>query len=295
MAPGIINFVCSSMLVLLSASAGAGAALAETLSEQLSKPIPEPHTKAEMNYHGVPFDLENPKYKEPLVPLSKYGIAGEAFYARKDGLNAPYYRCICPESESESLQLRKTVAEKLQHINRKLSLLGVELYVYDAYRPVSCQTKLWNYFIDEARKKLGSAAPEEEVIKYAGTYCGDPRKFNPDDWKTWPSHSTGGAVDLTLKRKNGELLFMGSIFDDDSEITHSDHFEKESKSSKLPVSYAEALKNRRILYNAMIEEGFINYHSEWWHYEYGTQMWALVSAQKDQKAFYGTVYNGEIK
>lgn len=288
-----IKLVRSTILLLLLSMLFA----AKTNSETLAKAIPEPAIKSEsaQTYHGILFDADDPRYKESMVPLKKYGIAGEAFYARKDRLNAPYYRCVCPESEEQSLQLRKTVAEKLKRINSKLAAQGIELYVYDAYRPVSCQTKLWNYFIEEAKQKLGKDASERDVIKYAGTYCADPRKFDAKDFKTWPTHSTGGAVDLTLKRKGGELLFMGSIFDDDSEITNTNHFELLNKEKTLCPSYKEAMNNRRILYWAMNDEGFTNYHNEWWHYEYGTQMWIQDSGQKDKKAFYGTVYNGHIQ
>ena len=38
----------------------------------------------------------------------------------------------------------------------------------------------------------------------------------------------------------------------------------------------EIKNNRRILYNAMISEDFVNLPSEWWHYDYGDKVWASV-------------------
>ena len=40
-----------------------------------------------------------------------------------------------------------------------------------------------------------------------------------------------------------------------------------------------ARENRRILYYAMIEAGFTNLPSEWWHYEYGTKFWSYFKGR----------------
>ena len=46
-------------------------------------------------------------------------------------------------------------------------------------------------------------------------------------------HSTGGAVDLTIcKIRNGEPLYMGSIFDDATELAHTDYFEIDGRKPK---------------------------------------------------------------
>jgi zinc D-Ala-D-Ala dipeptidase len=84
-------------------------------------------------------------------------------------------------------------------------------------------------------------------------------------------HTTGGAVDLTLMDKNGEPIEMGT----------------EVNASPLKSDYATytaakniskwAKKNRALLSEVMIEAGFVNYPTEWWHWSYGDKYWALQS------------------
>lgn len=234
-----------------------------------------------LDYHNIPFDSHHRLSKEPLVDLAQVGIAGENFYSRSDGLNAPYYKKVCA---SKQLFVRRTVAGKLLQVNDLLRPYGVELFVLDAYRHISCQRELWTYFVELARKKLGPA-DEKAVKALAGRYCSDPSKFDPKNSATWPTHTTGGAVDLTLRRLNsGEELFMGSIFDDPSEQSHSAFYET-LPVDQIGVSETEARRNRRLLNWAMSKVGFANFPYEWWHFDYGTQMW--VQNGKAHEAFYG--------
>lgn len=255
-----------------------------------SKPIPaKSYTASASSYHELPINVSGPLNQEPLVDIADYGIAGEAFYARKDKLNAPYFRCICPEDSP--LKLRRGTAKKLQEVNKRLSPLGLELFVFDAHRPNSCQKALWDYFLASARHILGPGASEDEVRKYANTYCANPTSYDVSNPKTWSSHVTGGAADLTIRRKTtGELVFMGSTFDDDSDVSFTRHFEDYNKSSAKPFSTsdAEARRNRRLLYWVMTEAGFANLADEWWHFDYGTQLWAQIT-KPDKDAFYGAI------
>ncbi|CAK2155539.1 hypothetical protein VCRA2116O234_510012 [Vibrio crassostreae] len=59
---------------------------------------------------------------------------------------------------------------------------------------------------------------------------------------------------------------MGTQFDENSLRSWSCALEHSSE--------AKQANNRRLLYNAMIGAGFTNLPSEWWHYDYGNQMWA---------------------
>ena len=128
-------------------------------------------------------------------------------------------------------------------------------------------------------------------------YCSDPRQFDPKDARTWPTHITGGAIDVTLRnRETKEHLFFGGVFDDPSEITHTAYFESalvalEGDTEQMPLSDQEALKNRRLLYWAMASVGFMNYAFEWWHFDLGTQLWAANRSmtQDDEQiyAWYG--------
>jgi D-alanyl-D-alanine dipeptidase len=225
-----------------------------------------------LDYHDVPITAQN----DPMVNLRTYHIAGDQYYARRDGLNPPYYKQVCVHDKGELLA-RKSVATKLAAVNQLLRPYGVELYVYDSYRPVDCQRALWRYFTNA----VGSDA---------GKYCSDPTGFDPRNSKTWPTHATGGAIDLTLRSiATHELLYMGTVFDDASEASYTNAFEPANGESNS-ASIVEAQRNRRLLYWAMHSQGFTNYPYEWWHFDYGTQMWVKNSSQlktKPTRAIYG--------
>ncbi len=100
------------------------------------------------------------------------------------------------------------------------------------------------------------------------------------------SHSTGGALDLILTGPEGISLFLGSPYDYPGEISHTRYFERQlEQGATLRDREQEALENRRLLYHVMIAAGFVNYASEWWHFEYGTQRWAAACGHK--AALYG--------
>lgn len=63
---------------------------------------------------------------------------------------------------------------------------------------------------------------------------------------------------------------MGTLFDDFTDRAWTDHFENYEDNE-------DVRKNRRLLYNAMIEAGFTNLSSEWWHYDYGDKFWAYFT------------------
>ena len=213
----------------------------------------------------------SPLYAEELSNLSYLGLSTASYYAAFDLLNPPYYRAL--NGAATSLQCRKTVATKLLEADNFLRPCGIALHVWDAQRSLKCQKALWDYFVEDARRKK-PAASQDEWTENAKIYCSDPSQFNSDDPTTWPSHLTGGAVDLTLKRiSTGELLFMGGVFDDPSEISHTAYFEAFAAKELLTPSNFEARRNRRLLYWVMNRFGFSNFSNEWWHYDWGTQMW----------------------
>jgi len=243
------------------------------------------------SYHDIPFDATDSRANEPLVRLDGYGIVGESFYARTDGGNAPYNRKI--DGAAERIWCRKTVAEKLARVNDRLKAFGVELFVFDAYRPIKCQKGLWDFFWKKVAHDNPQAS-EEERRSICLTIVSDPTRFQRTDSKTWPLHSSGGAVDLTLrKRGTRELLDMGAGFDELSANSTSDAFERKLAAGEIAENDPR-LQNRRLLHWAMTQEGFTNYHLEWWHFDYGNQGHVLYAKllglpNAPQAAWYGYV------
>lgn len=259
-----------------------------------NKPIP---TRADAPtaaaYAGVPVDRSNPRGRESLVNVADYGVAGDGYYARTDGHNAPYYRAF--DAAYSVVRSRRSVTERLRAVNETLPPYGVELFALNGFRPVALQQQLWAFFMAQADVELTHPS-EAERVAFAATYCSDPRRFDPGNSRTWPVHATGGAIDITLRvRGTKEFLFMGGIFDDPDPISHTAFIEAEMArrggADRLTVSERDALRNRRLLYWAMTEQGFANYAYEWWHFDWGTQLWAIDSAPADgdepRRAWYG--------
>ena len=258
---------------------------------ELDRPIPwREGAPTALDYGAIRVDPHHPRAAEPLVDLAALGIAGTSYYARTDGLNAPYGRAFA--SALPAIWCRRSVAERLGAVNRALAAHGVELYVLNAYRPVALQEELWAFFLAQAKVVLDD--PDEAAcVAFAGEYCSDPENFDPADSRTWPTHATGGAVDTTLRlRGSGELLYMGGIFDDPSEVSHTAHLERRlAAGDRLSASELAALRNRRLLYWTMRAADFANYPYEWWHFDWGTQLWVLdcraTTDAAPQAAWYG--------
>ena len=93
------------------------------------------------------------------------------------------------------------------------------------------------------------------------------------DTKVPPAHTTGGAIDLTLLDPEGRELPMGV----DSMLLRIRPVQRIFEGTREHVQGAEdeqVRENRRLLYYAMIDAGFTNLPSEWWHYDYGDRFWA---------------------
>ena len=126
--------------------------------------------------------------------------------------------------------LRRETAAKLSRVQETLEKAGLGLKIFDGYRPLSVQKKMWARFPVEG-------------------YVANPAKGS--------NHNRGAAVDLTLVDLEGHELAMPSGYDEFSERSHRDY----TGGSKA------ALKNREILQKAMEKEGFRGISTEWWHFD----------------------------
>ncbi len=134
--------------------------------------------------------------------------------------------------KSSRVYLIKEVAEQLVKVNQYLKdNYKLQIKIYDGYRPLSVQKKMWEIIPDER-------------------YVANPSKGS--------RHNRGCAVDLTLIDSTGNELDMGTPYDDFTEKSHIDFKE-------LPE---HVLNNRKILREAMMKFGFIPLQTEWWHFDY---------------------------
>ncbi|NIR37665.1 MAG: M15 family metallopeptidase [Actinobacteria bacterium] len=162
--------------------------------------------------------------------------------------NLENYRVAGWTHAVEGTWLRASVADRLGRVADRLPA-DWELYVFDAWRPLELQAELF-----EAAYALPGTEPDFMA----------PASVDP---ATPPPHVTGGAVDLGLGWR-GIPLAPGGPFDDRTANAHTDALEQQP---------GPARELRRFLYWSMRAEGFVVFHHEWWHFEYGTRGWAALT------------------
>lgn len=191
---------------------------------------------------------QNEAYAEPVehkiedttfVNLKEYSkdFIYDMKYATDDNfLKAKVYDC------AECFLRLKTV-KALIEANKDFIKKGYKIKLYDCYRPLSIQQKMWTIVSN----------PE---------YVADPKKGS--------IHNRGGAVDISLVDAKGKELEMGTAFD---------FFGPEAGHNYTKFS-KEILANRKFLKKIMTQNGFNSFDSEWWHYNLKTGLKDPVSNQK---------------
>ncbi|WP_263649833.1 M15 family metallopeptidase [Rasiella rasia] len=128
--------------------------------------------------------------------------------------------------------LQQEVAEALLKANQYFCEKGYRIKLYDCYRPLSIQKKMW------------AKVPRP-------TYVANP-------YGKGSIHNKGAAVDITLVTLDDCFVDMGSDYDFFGRESHIDNFNFS----------AEILANRKLLREGMKKFGFGTVRTEWWHYSY---------------------------
>lgn len=137
-------------------------------------------------------------------------------------LKAKVYDC-------DECYLRMKTIKNLIDANTEFQSLGYKIKLFDCYRPLDIQKKMW------------------EIVPNTD-YVADPKKGS--------IHNRGGAVDITLVDSDGKELDMGTSFD---------FFGPEAAHNYQGVS-RKIRKNRTLLKEIMLKHNFKSFDSEWWHY-----------------------------
>jgi len=144
-------------------------------------------------------------------------------YATEDNfLKSKVYDC-------EACYLRYKTVKSLLNANQKFLKKGYRIILYDCYRPLSIQKKMFEIV----------ANPK---------YVADPKKGS--------IHNRGGAVDISLVDATGKEMDMGTPFD---------FFGVEASHDYEQLS-DEVKANRKLLRKIMTQNNFRIFESEWWHY-----------------------------
>ena len=130
----------------------------------------------------------------------------------------------------EDVFLRYGTVMKLKAVAEELAGQGLGIKIWDGFRPVSAQFRLWEICPDD-------------------TYVANPNKG-------YSNHSRGFAVDLTLVDSQGREAEMPTGFDDFSARADRDYSDCSTT----------ARENARLLEAVMEKHGFQGYWGEWWHF-----------------------------
>jgi len=167
--------------------------------------------------------------------------------------------------------VRKSVYRKL---NKARSLLSkqdknLSLYITCGYRSLEVQTEKFLKRLKEISTVFfnDSVNLYEEVHRYVAV-------------PTVAGHPTGGAVDIMMVDNSGKPLDFGSKIYDYS--TKNGYVFSEN------ISQA-AQKNRLLLREIMVINGFAPFDGEWWHFSYGDREWAYY--YKKPAAIYDQIVN----
>ncbi|MBW7887648.1 MAG: M15 family metallopeptidase [Bacteroidetes bacterium] len=128
-------------------------------------------------------------------------------------------------------KLRRIAAESLAAVQKELKVKKLGLKIFDGYRPLSIQWKLWNI------------VPNDD-------YVANPAKGS--------KHNRGAAVDVTIIDSLGNELEMPTPYDDFTERAWQT-FEDLPEIQK---------QNRTLLKTVMMRHGFLPIKSEWWHFDF---------------------------
>jgi D-alanyl-D-alanine dipeptidase len=216
----------------------------------------------------TPIRKDNALFGESMGEVRDAGLRGENFYA---GTRNPPYWMRAPGA-TDRLLLRHGVLEKLVRVNARAGAAGLELFVFDGWRPRAVQAFFHDVWMPRELQRRAPGLQGDALTREVERYWSAPSQ----DADSPAPHATGAAVDLTLRWKDGEALWMGSLFDDATALAHRDRFENPAHND-FSFSDREACANRRLLHWLMTEEGFAGHPDEWWHFSWGDQMWAALT------------------
>lgn len=126
--------------------------------------------------------------------------------------------------------LRYGTVLKLMKVQDELRQHGLLLKIWDGFRPLDAQQKLWD------------AKPDPMYVS------------NPKTGTN--SHSRGNTIDVTLVDAQGREVEMPSGFDEFSDFGDRDYSD---------CTHAAA-ENAQLLQDIMEKHGFKGLQTEWWHY-----------------------------
>lgn len=137
--------------------------------------------------------------------------------------------------------LHKNTALALDAVQKDLAKKNLGLKIWDGYRPMTAQKKLWSI-------------------------CPDPKYVCPPE--KGGRHTRGTAVDVTLvDLTTNKELSMPTEFDNFTQKAWCNY-------QDLPQN---VINNRALLHSVMLAHGFLPIKTEWWHFDLkGWQQYPII-------------------
>ena len=145
--------------------------------------------------------------------------------------------------------LTKEAAAALKNASDDAVKKGYRLKIYDAYRPQRAVKNFveWAENTGDTRMKEYFYPELDKSVLFDQGYIAEKS-----------GHSRGSTVDLTLfDMSTGKEVDMGGTFDYFGELSHPDYIGDLTE---------EQIRNRNILRDIMVENGFKPLDTEWWHF-----------------------------
>jgi D-alanyl-D-alanine dipeptidase len=175
------------------------------------------------------------------------------------------YESLSIASLPPRLWLRASLVRRLRLAQPRLPA-GFSLALLDGWRSPRFQSDLLAYYRSTANTQL------------------DGFVADPADARLVAPHTTGGAVDLTLAYR-GIPLALGTDFDDFTELAAPAALE-----ASIDPAGRLTRDLRRLLAGVLRPLGLVALPTEWWHWSFGDQQWAVASAAP--RAIYGSTEPG---
>lgn len=200
--------------------------------------------------------MNQPMALSVLVPLPDVAYSPRYLLAGRPGATATLLL------HPWTAQRLRCARDAVRNHSRRGAVLDV--LVWDAWRPASVQSHIFEEYVAEL---VGGGLTRDAAVLQAQTFVRHPGTVYP--------HGTGGTVDLTVT-VNGVEANMGTAFDEFSPKAHRRWYEAHPPTTDVD---AQAHILRTVLEHAMCGAGFAALEDEWWHYEWGTQLWSEVMGQ----------------
>ncbi len=180
-----------------------------------------------------------------------------------------------PLTANDYTLMREQVYHKILLAQKELPL-GYRFRLYEGYRSLKVQEML---FLQEKKRILAQNNALNELALFNQITEIVSPVVNFDGSENIPPHNTGGAIDIEIINREGELLDMGMACKDWQQVPHAlclTHYPHLSEKQK---------QNRQLLLDLMTAHDFVNYPTEWWHFSYGDRYWAY---HHNTHAIYGS-------